>query len=47
MLATVNGWNTQEKAAYLAVSLKGTAVNVLNGVGNDRAVGDTPCMKKR
>ena len=32
MLATVNGWSTQEKAAYLAVSLKGAAVNVLNGI---------------
>ena len=36
MLATVNGWNTQEKAAYLAVSLKGAAVNVLNGIPADQ-----------
>ena len=32
MLATVNGRSTQEKAAYLAVSLKGAAVNMLNGI---------------
>ena len=36
MLATVNGWSTQEKAAYLAVSLKGAAVNVLNGIPADQ-----------
>ena len=32
MLATVNRWNTREKAVYLAVSLKGSAVNVLSGI---------------
>ena len=36
MLATVTGWSTQEKAAYLDVSLKGAAVNVLNGIPADR-----------
>ena len=36
MLATVNGWSVQEKVTYLAVSLKGTAVNVLNGISPDQ-----------
>ena len=36
MLATVNGWSTQEKAANLAVSLKGAGVNVLNGIPADQ-----------
>ena len=34
MLATVNSWSTQ-KAVYLAVSFKGAAVNVLNGIPTD------------
>ena len=36
MFATVNEWSTQEKAAYLVVSLKGAAVNVLNGNSEDQ-----------
>ena len=36
MLATVNRWTGQEKATYLAVSLKGIAVNVLNGIPPDK-----------
>ena len=36
MLSTVNGWSTEEKAAYLAVSLKWAAVNVLNGIPADQ-----------
>lgn len=36
MLATVNRWTNQEKAAYLAVSLKGVAVNVLNSISPDK-----------
>lgn len=35
MFTTVNGWSSQDKATYLAVSLKGIAVNVLNGIPHD------------
>ena len=32
MLARINGWREEEKATYLAVSLKGPALTVLNNI---------------
>ena len=36
IIAEMNGWDDMEKAAFLATSLKGTALQVLANLSNDR-----------